>query len=105
MSEAVSYLKLHTRTNEVIWSMKDIGFYVNDRYYESYPFYFDKALDPRLIQMLRQGKIRYYVATIGIGEDRIDYYTDIQHILDANASKVATFGNFVIYRSNNATSN
>jgi 4-amino-4-deoxy-L-arabinose transferase-like glycosyltransferase len=101
MNDAINYLKLHTEKNEVIWSMKDIGFYVNDRYYENYPFFFNKALEPGLISMINEGKIRYYVATTGIGEDRVDYYKDIAKVLDTNATKVATFGNFVIYESKN----
>jgi hypothetical protein len=99
MSDTIDYLKLNTKKNEVIWSMKDIGFYVNDKYYENYPFFFNKKLEPTLVNTLKEGKIRYYVVTTGIGEDRIDYYTDIANILNENAKVVANFGNFVIYRS------
>ncbi len=105
MDETISYLGLNTKKDEVIWSMKDVGFYVNDKYYENYPFFFDKKLESQLVQMLRQGKIRYYVATTGIGEDRIDYYKSIGDILNDNATRVATFGNFVIYRSNYVNTN
>lgn len=105
MRDTVSYLKIHTHKNEIIWSMKDVGFYVNDRYYESYAFYFNKNLEPVLTNMLQQGKIRYYVGTVGIGEDRLDYYTGVTKILNDNATKVATYGNFVIYRSNAAANN
>jgi len=102
MNDAINYLKLNTKSNEIIWSMKDIGFYVNDKYYENYPFFFDKRLEPELVNLLVKGDIRYYVVTTGIGEDRIDYYKDIAGILEVNATKVASYGNFVIYRSNNA---
>jgi 4-amino-4-deoxy-L-arabinose transferase-like glycosyltransferase len=105
MNETINYLKLNTKSSEVIWSMKDVGFYVNDRYYENYPFFFDDKLQPTLINMLKEGKIRYYVVTTGIGEDRVDYYKGIANILDQYATKKATFGNFIIYYSNDAPSN
>lgn len=103
--ETINYLKLNTKNNEIIWSMKDIGFYVNDKYYENYPFFFDKSLNSTLVNLLKQGKIRYYVVTTGIGEDRIDYYKDIANILNQYATKKAAFGNFVIYYSNYAPPN
>ena len=105
MNEAINYLKLKTNKDEIIWSMKDVGFYVNDKYYENYPFFFDKSLEPELVTMLKEGKIRYYVVTTGIGEDRIDYYKDIANILNSNATEEASFGNFIIYQSNNSNSN
>jgi hypothetical protein len=79
--------------------MKDVGYYATGRYYESYEYYFDRGLDDDLVRMLQAGKVRYYVATVGIGQDRIDAYPEVREILEANAVQVRTFGNFVIYRS------
>lgn len=77
MDEASAYLRSNTEPDEIIWSMKDVGYYVNNRYIESYGYYFDKSLEDDLINMLQTGKVRYYVVTTGIGQDNIDYYTDI----------------------------
>lgn len=102
MGDAISYLKLHTKPNEVIWSMKDIGYYVNNRYLESYYYYSDPSLKNNLIDLLKSGKVRYFVATTGIGEDSLSYYTNIKDILNKYATEQEQFGNYVIYESNSA---
>ena len=99
MEQAAAYLRSVTAPNEAIWSMKDIGYYVNNRYYESYSYYFDKSLQTDLISKLRGSKVRYYVVTTGIGQDNIDYYADIKTIMDTYAVREKQFGNFVIYKS------
>jgi hypothetical protein len=99
MDRTIEYLKTQTRRDEAIWSMKDVGHYTNDRYYENYAFFFDPTLENDLVRMLRSGRVRYFVATTGIGQDRIDVYPRIERILEANAIKVKAFGNYVIYRS------
>jgi len=102
MDDAITYLKLNTKSNEVIWSMKDIGYYVNNRYLESYSYYSDPTLKKSLINLLKSGKVRYFVSTTGIGQDSLSYYTNIKTILDTYATKQEQFGNFVIYKSNNS---
>jgi len=102
IDDAAAYLRLNTKHDEVIWSMKDIGYYVNYRYVESYAYYFDKPLQNDLVKMLQDGKVRYYVATTGIGQDNLDYYSDVKQILDTYGVKEKQFGNYVIYRSKTA---
>ncbi len=99
LDQTAAYLRTNTDPQEVIWSMKDVGYYTNNRYYESYPYYFDKSLEGDLVSKLQEGKVRYYVATTGIGEDNIDYYPEIGRILDTYAIKEKQFGNFVVYKS------
>lgn len=98
MNDASEYLRSNTKPDEVIWSMKDIGYYVNNKYYESYAFYFNKSGEKDLLKLIDERKIRYYVATTGIGQDNLDYYTHIRHILDTYTVKDKQFGNFVIYK-------
>lgn len=98
-NQTVGYLKSNTRSNEAIWSMKDTGYYVNNKYYESYSYFFDDALQGNLINMLKKGKVRYYVVSTGIGQDNIDYYANIKKILDTYAVQDKQFGNFIIYKS------
>lgn len=102
MKEAAEYLRVVTKPDEPIWSMKDIGAYVHNRFYESYSAFFNKKYQDELISLLKSGKVRYYVATEGIGQDNITYYGDVRKILETHATKIKTYGNFVIYKSNNA---
>jgi hypothetical protein len=99
LEDTAAYLKARTGPEEAVWAMKDVGHYSGRRYYENYAYFFDPGLESDLIRMLRTGKVRYYVATVGIGQDRIDAYPRIRRILEADAAKVETFGNYVIYRS------
>lgn len=105
MKDAIGYLKANTASDEVIWSMKDVGFYVHNRFYESYAAYFDKSSQTDFVNLIKSGKVRYYVATTGIGQDNLDYYTDVRNILDTYGVKEKQFGNFVIYKSKIGVSN
>lgn len=98
INDATAYLRTVTRNSEVIWSMKDVGYYTHDKYIESYGYYFDTKLEENLIELLQQKKVRYYVATTGIGQDNLDYYAQIRVILDQYAVREKQFGNFVIYK-------
>lgn len=99
IDDAAAYIRANTKPGEVIWSMKDIG-QISDRgFYESYAYYFSKPLEADLVDMMREGKVRYYVATTGIGQDNIDYYTNIKSILEKNATREKQFGNYVIYKA------
>ncbi len=99
LDQTTAYLRSNTDPNETIWSMKDVGYYVNNKYYESYGYYFDQSLENDLINMLKSSKVRYYVVTTGIGQDNIDAHPNIKQILDTNAVREKEFGNFVIYKS------
>ena len=99
LDQTTAYLRSVTNSNEVIWSMKDVGYYVNNRYYESYAYYYDKSLEGDLISKLKGGKVRYFVASTGIGEDNLVYLGDIREILDAYAVREKQFGNFIIFKT------
>ncbi len=99
LEETTSYLGLNIEQNEVIWAMKDVGYYTSNRYIESYSYYFSEPLQNDLINMIKDSKVRYYVVTTGIGQDNIDYYANIKKILNENATKEKQFGNFIIYKS------
>lgn len=99
LDQTAAYLRSNTAPNEVIWSMKDVGYYVNNVYYESYGYYFDKSLEGDLIKKLNGDEIRYYVVSTGIGQDNIDYYPNVKKILEANTVKEKEFGNYIIYKT------
>lgn len=98
-NETVAYLKDNTYKNEVIWSMKDVGYYVNNRYIENYPDVFNPNIKNRLIDLIKNKNIRYFVVTKDIGEDRIDAYPELKLGLDNCCVVVNQFGNFVIYKA------
>jgi 4-amino-4-deoxy-L-arabinose transferase-like glycosyltransferase len=100
MDETISYLKSRVNPSEVIWSMKDIGYYVNNRYFENYMDIFDSSLESKLTDMITNKNIRYFVVTTGIGQDRLDAYPSLKRSLDACCVVEREFGNFVIYRAN-----
>ncbi|MEI8196867.1 MAG: hypothetical protein WCI73_13285, partial [Phycisphaerae bacterium] len=94
--EAVAYLRSRVGPDEVIWGMKDVGYYVNNRYIESYGYYFVPALADDLVALFKGGKVRYYVASRGIGEDQVEYYP-IKALLEQYCRVERTFGNTIIY--------
>lgn len=98
LMETTSYLKQNTNQDEIIWAMKDVGYYTNNRYIESYAYYFDSKLESELINLLKNGEVRYYVASVGIGQDNLDYYNNIKSILEKYAVKDRQFGNYIIYK-------
>lgn len=97
LEETIIYLKAHTKRDEVIWSMKDVGYYVNNRYEENYAYFFYPKLQDKLIRLMREGSIRYYVVTRGVGEDNIAAYPQIENILTTYGKIEQTFGDFVIF--------
>lgn len=99
LDQTTAYLRSNTEPDETIWAMKDVGYYVNNKYIESYGYYFDKSIEKDLINKLKGSKVRYYVVTTGIGQDNIDYYANIKTILESNAVREKQFGNFIIYKA------
>lgn len=98
ISESVEYLKANTDDNEVIWSMKDIGYYVNNRYIENYGFLYDPKGEYNLKELLSTNKLKYYIMTTGIGEDKAEIYTNLSNLLNKEAILVKRFGNYLIYK-------
>jgi 4-amino-4-deoxy-L-arabinose transferase-like glycosyltransferase len=99
LDETTAYLRSNTAPTEIIWSMKDVGYYVNNKYIESYSYYFDKTLENNLINLLKSSKVKYYVVSTGIGEDNILAYPHIQEILTTYAVQEKQYGNFIIYKA------
>ena len=97
LDETVAYLKGKTRPDEVIFSMKDVGYYVNNRYEENYPYTFDPEYQKHLEEIMRSGSIHYYVGTEGIGVDRMERCPKLYRIIRSYAVLERQFGNFVIF--------
>ncbi|MBO9648739.1 MAG: glycosyltransferase family 39 protein [Variovorax sp.] len=96
MDETVSYLKSQMKKDEVIWSMKDVGYYTGNRYVENYLTFFRPNAKEKLEELTKSG-VRFFVATQGIGEDRIDAYPEVRKALENCCYLDKNFGNFYIY--------
>jgi hypothetical protein len=99
MDETITYLKSQVYPTEIIWSMKDVGYYVNNRYIENYGYIFDPSLESKLKDIIKLQKVRYFVVTQGIGEDRIDAYEELRRSLDSCCDVDRIFDNFVVYKA------
>ncbi len=97
-SDAVNYLKANVFANEPIWAMKDVGFYVNNIYYENYGDVFSTDLNNKFKFLINEKKVRFFVVTSGIGQDRIDVYPVLKEGLNNCCKLDKTFGNFLIYK-------
>jgi len=97
LDETVTYLKGKTKPDEVIFSMKDVGYYVNNRYEENFGYLVSTELQKHLEDIMRSGSIRYYVGTEGIGVDQVEQLPGIIAVIRSYAVLERRFGNFVIY--------
>ncbi len=98
MDETVEYLRTHLNEGEIIWSMKDVGFYSGNHYIESYPYLFDEDVISKIMEFKQQG-VRYFVATKRIGEDNLEAYPKVQQALDLCCELDKVFGNYYIYKA------
>jgi hypothetical protein len=96
-NDTVAYLKQNINPGEMVWAMKDIGYYSGNRYVESYSYYFDKDVQSKIMK-LSETNVRYFVGTKDIGEDRLDAYPMVLAALEACCSLEKKFGNYYIYR-------
>jgi hypothetical protein len=96
MEETISYLRANLNPGEVIWSMKDVGFYTGNRYIENYEFFFTPGAGGQIKEIVDSG-VRFFVVTQRIGEDRIDAYPDIRNALESCCKLQKNFGNYYIY--------
>lgn len=96
MEETISYLRANLNPGEIIWSMKDVGFYTGNHYIENYEFFFTPGAAGKIEKIVDSG-VRFFVVTQRIGEDRIDAYPDIRNALESCCKLQKNFGNYYIY--------
>lgn len=98
LQETAAFLRVHTTKQDVISSMKDVGFLAERRYYENYSALYDDASAARLIAAWEAGKVSYIVFTEGIGQDQLAVRPVLAAWTAQNANLVASFGHYRIYR-------
>jgi len=98
LRETAAFIASHTTEQDVISSMKDVGFMARRRYYENYDALISDAGRERLIAAWESGKVGYIVFTEGRGQDQLVDKPALRSWIDSNAEQVASFGNYRIYR-------
>jgi hypothetical protein len=97
--DTVAFLRLNTRPDEMIASMKDIGYRVGRPYFTTYgALYGDDAALSRLIEGIESGRISFEVFTEGKGEDQLVMRPFLQSWVAEHCTLVTSFGNYRIYR-------
>jgi hypothetical protein len=98
LQETAAYIASHTTEQDVISSMKDVGFLARRRYYENYAAVISDEAAARMIAAWEAGKVRYIVFTEGRGQDQAASKPALRDWLAGNAEQTASFGNYRIYR-------
>jgi hypothetical protein len=99
IADAAAFIRANTAPDDVIVSMKDLGFLARRRYIENYiGLYEDSACAQRLIKAVETGRAKYAVFTEGIGEDQLRVNKEVQEWVLNNCTVVAAFGNYRVYK-------
>lgn len=96
MNETIAYLKANLKDGEIVWSMKDVGFYSGNHYVENYEFFFTPNADVKIEALVKSG-VRFFVGTRYIGEDNLGAYPEVTGALDNCCKLAKNFGNYYIY--------
>jgi Dolichyl-phosphate-mannose-protein mannosyltransferase len=97
--DTVSFIRANTQPDEVIASMKDIGFKAERRYIENYGPLYGGPNDPArwLTEALSSGQVRYAVFTAQRGQDNLLANPPLKSWIEQNCALVRSFGDYRIY--------
>ncbi len=98
LAEAASFIRQRTGPNDVVTSMKDLGYLSGRRYVENYSALAKVEEAKTLIEFWESGRVRYIVFTEGIGHDQVVRQPLLKEWLAQHAEQVASFGNYRIYQ-------
>jgi hypothetical protein len=98
--DTVAFLKSNTQPDDIIVSMKDIGFGAGLRYFETYdPIYLnDEVKLAHIRDAISTGKIAYAVFTEGRGQDQLFVNPPFERWILGHCTLVRSFGNYRVYR-------
>jgi hypothetical protein len=98
-SDTVGFIRSNTNPEDVIVSMKDIGFAADRRYIENYGgLYGGAQAEEQLRSSLASGKIPYAVFTEGRGQDQLVVKPALKQWVESNTMLIRSFGHYRIYR-------
>jgi hypothetical protein len=96
--DAVSFVRVNTKPDEVIVSMKDIGFKAGRRYIENYgAIYGGPPAVDQLVEAVVSGRVRYLVFTAQRGQDNLLINPRLFSWVTQNCVVVYSPGDYRIY--------
>ena len=96
--DTVSFIRVNTQPDQVIASMKDVGFKAGRRYIENYSALYggpDQA--NQLVGAISSGRVRYAVFTAQRGQDNLMMNPHLKSWIEQNCMLVRSFGDYRIY--------
>jgi len=96
--QARDWLRQHTAHDEVVMSMKDLGFAAGRRYLENYGYIYGPSADQEPIDdAVEKFGIHVFVFTERRGQDQLFMNHNLADWIAHNTKRTAEFGNYVIY--------
>jgi hypothetical protein len=97
--DTVAFVRTTTGPDDVIVSMKDIGFSAERRYIENYSgLYGDEVATRHLTDAIASGKVKLIIFTEGFGQDQLIVNPRLQSWIDQHCSRIGAIGNYRLYR-------
>jgi hypothetical protein len=96
--DTVCFIRQHTAPEEVIISMKDVGFRAGRRFFENYQYVFgSREWVEKMRSILLDGKARYAVFTEGNGPDNLALNPALGDVIRSLCVQVRQYGHYRIY--------
>ncbi|MGC8761333.1 MAG: glycosyltransferase family 39 protein [Bryobacteraceae bacterium] len=96
--QTVCFIEQHTRPEEFILSMKDVGFRTGRRYFENYGYiYGGESGAAAAERLLAEGRVRFAIFTEGNGADFLGANPALERAVHARCELVRSYGHYRIY--------
>lgn len=96
--DAVNFVTANTGPNDVIESMKDVGYAAHRRYFENYgALYGDKQEGAKLIDWAASGRAKLSIFTEGRGQDQLVINPLLRDWFTGRCRLLGSFGNYRVY--------
>jgi hypothetical protein len=99
LGETIAYVRASTGPDDVIVSMKDVGFQAQRPYIENYAAVYGN--EPTIAQLkarCEDGTVKLLVFTEGIGQDQLNVNPALREWVASHAMLVARYGHYRVYR-------
>lgn len=96
-AETAAFLEINTTADDILVSMKDIGYATHRRYYENYSALYSG--DSSVLRgAIASGRVKYMVFTEGRGQDQLWVNPAFREWVLARSTLVRSFGHYRIYQ-------
>jgi hypothetical protein len=97
-SDTAAYVYQNTGPNDIIASMKDIGFKAHRPYFETYgPIHGEESTRLTMQRLIDEGQIKLLVFTEDRGQDQLKLNPQLQKWILSRCKLIRSFGNYRIY--------